>query len=141
LIASTQVKNSKNEEDILNVYLKEPLVASVDTFFNVDTLGKSYEIYEDLEAPIEKGQVVGKAIFTLYDQQIPIDLVAGNAIEEKSNFNLLNVIADILIVLFRIAVIVAIIIIIIRLINRKNGKKSRNIRLARVKKYNARFRR
>ena len=84
---------------------------------------KNVEINPDLTAPINKGQVVGNATFTVYDKDYRIALVAENSIEEKSTFNIWSVISDILIILFRIIVILGILVIIIRIINKKRGKK------------------
>lgn len=138
VFATTKVSNSKNEDDILEAVINTPFTATVDTFFNIDNLTKTVNLNEALTAPIEKGQKVGTIVFGLYGQEIPVPLVANNAIEEKSSFNLLNIIADILIVLFRIIIIIAIILLIIRIFR---GNKSKKRRLASVKRYNARFRR
>ena len=140
LIEKVSVINSKKEQDLLEIVTADSLVVNVDSYYNDSTMGKQIEIYENLTAPINSGDKVGTATYTIYDIPYSIDLVANNSIEKKPTFDILKILSDVLIFLLRVIVILAIIIIIVRINNLKKKKSAKKQRIARAKRYNARFR-
>jgi len=138
-INSVPVKNSKKSKEKLEIVTSKPLITNVDSFFNIDNLKTTINIDEEIEAPIEVGQKVGTAVYSLYDEDYTIDLVARNKIERKPDITFFGVLSAILVFLLRAAVVVGIIILIGRFYNKVLYKKKRKTRAHNVRRYNARF--
>ena len=87
----------------------------------------------DLQAPIKKGQVIGKAVVYLADEKIrEIDLTAAEDVKEGwflSRFGITNL--QTVILFFALAVILAfcILILVLRTINKRKRKAARQRRL------------
>ena len=87
----------------------------------------------DLQAPIKKGQVIGKAAVYLADEKIrEIDLTAAEDVKEGwflSRFGITNL--QTVILFFALAVILAfcILILVLRTINKRKRKAARQRRL------------
>ena len=136
-VATIPVENSKNSNDILEIGTMYELIANVDSDFSKEEAISSITYSGDFEAPINEGDILGNATYTIYDETFTIPLVAKNSIEKRPAFTFLDFLSGLIIWSLRILIIL-IILAIIRKITNKNSKKQH---LARVKRYNQRFRR
>ena len=139
LINTYPVTNSLHKNDAVEVVTATPLEVIVDNFYNIDDMKKSINISGDIYAPIYEGQKLGEATYTIYGEQYVIDLVAKNEVERKPDFNLLQFVSNILIILLRLLLVFALIVLIFRIINHFRKKKRRRSRRRMVHRYNARF--
>ncbi len=140
VVKTMMLENAKDPEELLEIVTSKDVIANIDIDFDRSNLQVDFELSGDIMAPIEAGQVLGKATYTVYNEKYPVPLVAKNSIEEKPKFTILDFLSGFIVWGLRVVVVLIIIEIILRIIG-KNSKKGKNQRIMRVKKYNQRFRR
>ena len=137
IIDTIKIENAEEDNNMLNVVL----AASLNLTLSLEDVTKTYTptvtLNEIIEAPIDKGDKLGTATYTIYGKDYTIDLVAGNDIEKKE-FNILGAIWNIIKGIFIFILCLAILVVGIRFYN-KVLKKKRRRALFNVNRYNSRF--
>ena len=94
------------------------------------------EFFEDLTAPINKGDVIGKAVIYLADEPVSyVDIIAENDVPEGwifSRIGIPNSVALIIIIVLSLLIILILTVLILRSINRAKARARRNARIAEI---------
>lgn len=137
VIDTIKISNAPSDNNVLNVVLKD----SLDLTISLEDVTKKFipfvSLNEVIEAPIEKGDKLGTATYTIYGTDYVIDLVAGNDIE-KEELNVIGAIGGFFKGLFTFILCLAGLVLVIRFYN-KVIRKRRKRTLFNVNRYNSRF--
>lgn len=137
IIKSIKIDNAVKDNNLLNIVLADSLTLTIDLADVTKTFEPEITLNELIEAPIKKGDILGKATYTIYDTNYTIDLVAGNDIE-KQEFSILGAIWGFFKGLLIFILFLVILVLIIRFYN-KVIRKRRKRTLFNVNRYNSRF--
>lgn len=132
-----KIKNAPEEGNLLNVLLSDSLTLTIDLADVTTEFTPVIKLNEVIEAPITKGDVLGTATYTIYNEEHIIDLVAGNSIE-KENFNIWAAIANFFKWVFIVIAGLILAVLVIRFYNISTKRKRRRT-LFSVNRYNSRF--
>ncbi len=139
MIEKLPVKDSLKKDDFVEIITASSVITNVDSFFILDNMNTSINISGEIFAPIEEGQKLGEATYTIYGEKYTVDLVAKNSVERKPDFDLLGLISNILIIFLRVIIGFVVLVLIVRIINKIRKKKKRRAKVKRTRRYNARF--
>jgi len=137
IIKSIKIDNAVKDNNLLNIVLADSLTLTINLADVTKTFEPEITLNELIEAPIKKGDILGKATYTIYDTNYTIDLVAGNDIE-KQEFSILGAIWGFFKGLLIFILFLVILVLIIRFYN-KVIRKRRKRTLFNVNRYNSRF--
>ena len=137
IIDTIKIENAPSDNNLLNVVLADSLILTINLEDVTTTFTPSIHLNEVIEAPIDKGDILGTATYTIYDTDYTINLVAGNNIE-KQNLNVLGAIGNFFKGLLTFILCLVILVLAIRFYN-KVLKKKRRRTLFNVNRYNSRF--
>lgn len=77
------IKNATSETEKLNVILEKTITAVVKNENKDKTLDPQIELYENLRAPIEKGQVIGKVSYEIEGKTYTANLIAEKEVHKS----------------------------------------------------------
>ncbi len=137
VIDTIKIENAPSDNNLLNVLLADSLILTINLEDVTTTFSPTITLNEVIEAPIDKGDILGTATYTVYDTNYTINLVAGNDIE-KQEFNILGAFLSFFKGLFTFVICLAVLVLAIRFYNKVLKKKRRNT-LFNVNRYNSRF--
>ena len=109
-----EIKNATNDTKMLDVLVKDKITVLVDKDNLYATLPPEATIYENLKAPISKGDVIGHIVYNVEGISYESDLIASQDIK-KSNF---------MFIMLGVGIFIFIVLIFaLRIMFRKKGKK------------------
>lgn len=82
-IQTINIKNATDATEKLNVILEKTVTAVVKVENEDISVEPEIEIYENLRAPIEKGQVIGKVSYEIEGKTYTANLIAERAVEKS----------------------------------------------------------
>lgn len=130
-----EITGAPKKDNVVRAVAEEGLTISLNKEDVLNDFTPDITLKEDLAAPIEKGDVLGTATYHIYDKDYTINLIAGNAVEKKSEI-IIIIIKTIGIILGTLIILI-ILILIIRAYNKAKRKKRNSYR---TRRYNRRFR-
>ena len=137
VIDTLKISNAPEDNNRLDVLLADSLTLTI----NLEDITKTFEpvvtLNEIIEAPIEKGDLLGSATYTIYDTEYKIDLVAGNDVE-KEEINIVGAIGGFFKGLGIAFLSLVCLVLVIRFYN-KVIRRNKKRRLFNVSRYNSRF--
>lgn len=137
VIDTIKISNAPADNNVLSILLADSLNLTINLEDVTKTFEPVIELNDVIEAPIEKGDILGTATYTIYDTDYKIDLVAGNDVE-KEELNVVGAIGNFFGGLFTLVLCLVGLVLVIRFYN-KVIKKNRKRRLFNVSRYNSRF--
>ncbi len=109
-----EIKNATNDTKMLDVLVKDKITVLVDKDNLYATLPPEATIYENLKAPISKGDVIGHIVYNVEGISYESDLIASQDVK-KSNF---------MFIMLGVGIFIFIVLIFaLRIMFRKKGKK------------------
>lgn len=137
VVDTIKIENAPEDNNLLNVVLADSLTLTI----NLEDVTKEFvpliTLNEVIEAPINTGDKLGTATYSIYGDEYTIDLVAGNDVK-KQEFSVLGAIGGFFKGLFTFVICLAVLVLAIRFYN-KVLKKKRRRTLFNVNRYNSRF--
>ena len=141
IVKKTTIANAKSENNELCAVADQTLSLALSNSNVASDFSPEIIIFDELTAPISKGEKIGFLKYEIYGSTYMIDLVADKDIEEKPKLTIGAIIKAIFINLLKIFVVLLLlvgIIFAIRFMAKKGGKRQR---LQIMRKYNSRFHR
>ena len=83
VVSTIQVKGATDETKMLNLVTADHVVDFISNDIDLDELESKIEIYENIQAPVKKGDVLGKIVYKIYDKEYISEIVAENDVEAK----------------------------------------------------------
>ncbi len=137
IIDTIKISNAPEDNNLLNAVLSKDLTLTI----NLEDVTTNFEpviqLNDIIEAPIEAGDILGTATYTIYGTEHVIELVAGNDIE-KQEFNVIGAIGNFFKGIFTFIICLFVLILAIRFYNKVLKKKHKR-KLFNVSRYNSRF--
>lgn len=99
-VKSIDIQNATSETKNLNLIAKDELTALIPKDSSISDIEPIINLREDLKAPINKGDNVGKITYVIDDISYSSDLIAGSNVEVKSSwFTYLSILGVIIILI------------------------------------------
>lgn len=137
IIDTIKIKNAPEDNNLLNVVLADSLTLTIDLKDVTTEFKPIINLNEIIEAPIEAGDILGTATYTIYETEHTINLLAGNDIE-KQEISVIGAIGGFFKGLFIFVICLMALVLAIRFYN-KVLKKKRRRKLFNINRYNSRF--
>ncbi len=99
-IKSIDIQNATPETENLNLIAKDELTALIPKDSSISDIEPVIDLRQDLKAPIQKGDNVGKVTYVIDDISYSSDLIAGSDVQPKSSlFTYLSILGVIIILM------------------------------------------
>ncbi len=95
ILETIKIENAPESNQLLTIVAADSLTVTLDLKDITNAYLPVITLKEALEAPIEKGDIIGKATYTIYNTPYEINLVASNSIS-KQEFHLIGAIGNFL---------------------------------------------
>lgn len=115
IVKQIEIPSSNNTNETLNIMVEKEI--KVTTAQDVSTIVPEIIINENLQAPILKGEIVGKISYTIDNVTYTSNLISGN--------NILD--SDILSLIFNLLLFILLLLIFITILKIKKKKKNTNV--------------
>lgn len=99
-IKTIEIENGTKETKNLDLYIQDSVTVINNKNIDASTVLPEITLNENLIAPINKGDVVGKIKYIVDDTQYTSNLLAGSSVEEKSNISIFLIIAGSILLVF-----------------------------------------
>lgn len=137
IIDTIKISNAPEDNNLLNAVLAKDLTLTINLSDVTTKFEPVVQLNDVIEAPIEAGDLLGTATYTIYGTEHTIDLIAGNDIE-KQEVNVIGAIGSFFKGIFTFIICLFALVLAIRFYN-KVLKKKRKRTLFNVSRYNSRF--
>ena len=106
VVQNIEIENGKKDSKSLDLIAKDTLTGYINTKTNVSEITPKIELNNTLEAPIQAGDVLGKATYTVDNIEYTTDLIASHDVEKKLDITIFILIGGILIFLLGFVIFV-----------------------------------
>ena len=94
------IKNGTKETKNLDLHIQDSITVVNNKKINAAEALPEISLNENLMAPINKGDVVGKIKYNIDGIEYSSNLLAGSAVEEKSNISIFLIISGLILLMF-----------------------------------------
>lgn len=100
IIKTIEIPNGTKETKNLDLHIKDSITVVNNKSIDATTVLPEITLNENLLAPINKGDTVGKIKYTIDGMEYNSTLIAGSAVEERANISIYLIIAGLVLLIF-----------------------------------------
>ena len=106
VVQNIEIENGKKDSKSLDLIAKDTLTGYINTETNLSEITPEIELNDYIEAPIQSGDVLGKATYTVDNIEYTTNLIASHDVEKKIDVAIFILIGGILIFIFGFVIFV-----------------------------------